>query len=205
MEITGDILKEIAPNARIEVLDAFAETMTELFEQYKITTPLRAAHFLAQAAHECGGFTVFAENLNYSAKRLTEVFPKYFRDANPNAYARKPEKIANRVYANRMGNGDEDSGDGYKYRGRGIFQLTGKANYKTIGDAIEVDLVDDPDAALSSDVAVQVALEYWSKRGLNALADKDDIVGITKKINGGTNGLEDRKDYLEKAKEALGI
>jgi putative chitinase len=103
-----------------------------------------------------------------------------------------------------MGNGDEDSGDGYKYRGRGIFQLTGKANYKTIGDAIEVDLVDDPDAALSSDVAVQVALEYWSKRNLNLLADKDDIVGITKKINGGTNGLEDRiNKYSVTPKEYL--
>lgn len=205
MEITLEILQEIAPNARDDVLEAFATTMSEVFEEYGINTPLRAAHFLAQAAHECGEFTVFAENLNYSAKRLVEVFPKYFRDVDPNAYARKPEKIANRVYANRMGNGDEESGDGYAYRGRGIFQLTGRSNYRTIGEALDIDLEGDPDQALASDVAVLVALQYWKSRGLNALADKDDIVGVTKKINGGTIGLDHRKQLLKAAKKALGI
>lgn len=204
MEITSDMLRAVAPNAKDEVLEAFAEAMTNNFEDYEMT-PLRAAHFIAQAAHESTGFTRFTENLNYRAQRLMQVFPKYFRDVDPDDYAGNPEAIANRVYGGRMGNGPESSGDGWKYRGRGIFQLTGKSNYKTIGDAIEVDLIDDPDAALSSDNAVLIALEYWDQRNINDAADEDDVVGVTRKINGGTIGLEERKLLLKKAKRALGV
>lgn len=205
MEITREILESISPTANPMVLEEFAATMTEAFPAYDVDRPLRAAHFLAQAAHESGGFRVFVENLNYSADRLLVVFPKYFRGVNTNAYARNPQKIANRVYASRMGNGDEASGDGWRFRGRGIFQVTGRSNYETLGDALGIDIVNDPDLATMSDNAVYLALEYWQRRGLNADADRDDIVTVTKKINGGTHGLDERQSYLRRAKKALGI
>lgn len=205
MGITLDQLGDICPNADDDVLNGFLETMDESFEAYELTTPLRQAHFLAQAAHESGGFTIFTENLNYSAQGLLKIFHKYFpNESLAESYARQPRKIASRVYANRMGNGDEASGDGYKYRGRGVFQVTGKANYELMANELNIDCVNNPDLLLSTDNALESALVFWDKHNLNPLADRDDVEGITRKINGGTNGLDDRISYLRRAKRALG-
>lgn len=169
----------------------------------KVTTVLRVAHFLAQCGHESNGFTVLAENLNYGAEGLRKIFPKYFPDiVEATKYARNPQKIANKVYANRMGNGSEASGEGYKYRGRGLIQLTGKTNYTLASTAIFNDkrLVDNPDLVSNDkEVALKTALWFWNTNGLNILADKNDITAVTKRINGGTIGLEHRTELTNKA------
>lgn len=170
---------------------------------YNITTPLRIAHFLAQVVHESAHMKATVENLNYSSTGLLKVFPKYFKsEAQAAQYARKPEKIANRVYANRMGNGDEASGDGYRYRGRGLIQLTGKNNYQAFSKWMGEDVVANPDL-VADPLAAYSAVFYWDTNGLSRLADLDDIVAVTKRINGGTIGLSDRQDLLAKAKRAL--
>lgn len=205
--ITLEQLKEICPNAKPEILQAIVNNMDLLAEDYEINTPLRLAHFLAQCAHESGGFKVIKENLNYSADGLNKIFPKYFKNAgrDANAYARKPEKIANVVYGNRMGNGDEASGDGYKFCGRGLIQLTGKNNYSAFAEDCEMTL-DEVVAHLETPPgALESAAWFWWANDINDLADADDITRVTKKVNGGTIGLEDRKHHLEEFKEALGI
>lgn len=164
-----------------------------------ITTALRASHFLSQCAHESGNFRVFEENLNYSALRLLQVFPKYFPSTEvASQYARNPQKIASRVYANRMGNGSEESGEGWKYRGRGIIQLTGKNNYKAYADAtLSHEIMENPDAVKDYIHAINSAAWYWNSRNLNDVADKGSDEGvillITKKVNGGINGLHERQ------------
>jgi putative chitinase len=165
---------------------------------YKLS-PNRAAHFFAQTAHESGGFKAFSENLNYSAKGLRGVFRKYFpTDALANAYARQPMKIANRVYANRMGNGPEGSGDGWKYRGRGFLQLTGKNNYRAFGIYIgrEQEVLDNPDL-VAGELAAESALWFFDCNKLWGICDQGvndaAILALTKRINGGTHGLDDRK------------
>jgi len=185
----------------------YCDAVNACLQRYEINTPLRAAHFLAQVAHESGGFRYVEENLNYSANALKSVFGKYFQDdALASDYARQPQKIANRVYANRMGNDGEHSGDGWRYRGRGLIQLTGKANYTQYADARQVDVVQTPDlVATDPRLATDVAGWYWDSRDLNRYADNDDIRAITKRINGGYNGLEDRQDYLDRAKGAFGV
>ena len=161
------------------------------FEKYEINTDLRICHFLAQAFHETRFLEVLQENLYYSVDGLKKIFPKYFRPNEYVKFANKPVEIANRVYANRIGNGNEMSGDGYKFRGRGIFQFTGKANYKLYG-------IENPNLLLScNDSNVNFACIYWVKNDLNKLADKNDIEAITKRINGGFNGLEDRKKIFD--------
>lgn len=180
--------------------DKFCNLLDNLLPVAGIDTKERVNMFLAQCGHESGGFTAFSENLNYSAKGLRTVFPKYFPDDSiANAYERNPEKIANKVYANRMGNGPESSGDGWKYRGRGILQCTGKDNYTAFSKDMNIDAVNNPDL-LSTDlsVAIKSAIWFWNKNNLNKFADTKDIVGATKKINGGTIGLEDRQDKLKK-------
>ncbi len=169
--------------------------------KFQINTPLRLAHFLAQCGHESGGFRVTQENLNYSAKGLAGIFKKYFpTEAAAAAYARQPQKIANKVYANRMSNGSEASGDGYKFRGRGYIQLTGRDNYTQFGKAIGVDIPNNPDL-VSSKYALASAAWFWSKNGLNKLADggaTDTVVtSITKRVNGGTIGLADRIKHFK--------
>lgn len=178
-------------------------------EKFGINTPLRLAHFLAQCSHESGGFKVFVENLNYSADSLLKVFPKYFKDkATADAYARKPEKIANRVYANRMGNSDEASGDGFKYRGRGAVQLTGKDNYKAFSDFIGEDCVSNPDL-VSSKYILSSAAFFFHKNNLNAISDKgatpDVVASVTKRVNGGTHGLQDRQQKFDSFKSLLAV
>lgn len=170
-----------------------------------INTPLRLAHFLAQLAHESGGFTRLVENLNYSADGLRRTWPSRFDLATAARFARNPEAIANRVYADRLGNGDEASGDGWRYRGRGFIQLTGKANYADYSQRLFGDdrLVRDPDLAATPEVAMRLAVAYWQAKGLNALADQDDLNGITRKINGGLIGIEGRRKWLEQFKRDL--
>ena len=183
--------------------NGWTESMNNVFPTYEINTPKRVAAFLAQCGHESGGWTVFQENLNYSAEGLNKIFGKYFptvESAQP--YARKPEMIANRVYSSRMGNGDEASGDGWKYRGRGPIQLTGKANYTQFAKEMFEDwegVVNEPDwVNEDKDFALMSAIWFWNKNGLNVLADKEDLLTMTKRINGGTNGLDDRiKHYKE--------
>lgn len=156
-----------------------------------ITEPEQIARFLAQTSHESSDFNVLQENLNYSGDRLMAIFPKHFVGKDVSEYNRNPEKIANAVYSNRMGNGDEDSGDGYKYRGRGILQITGRNNYTACSNSIYGDetLVDNPDLVLTPEVALKSALWYWSSNNLNEITD---MISLTKKINGGTIGLDDR-------------
>ena len=177
------------------------DSIPEVASKFGINTPLRVAHFLAQCGHESGGFRVTQENLNYSAKGLNGIFKKYFpTEAAAAAYARNPQKIANKVYANRMANGSEASGDGYKFRGRGYIQLTGRDNYTQFGKAIGVDIPSNPDL-VSSKYALASAAWFWSKNGLNKLADNgaSDVVvtSITKRVNGGTIGLPDRIKHFK--------
>ncbi len=169
--------------------------------KFQINTPLRLAHFLAQCGHESGGFRVTQENLNYSAKGLAGIFKKYFpTEAAAAPYARQPQKIANKVYANRMANGSEASGDGYKFRGRGYIQLTGRDNYTQFGKAIGEDIASNPDV-VSSKYALLSAAWFWSKNGLNKLADGGatdaTVTSITKRVNGGTIGLADRIKHFK--------
>ena len=168
-----------------------------LFDKYGLTTKLRIAHFMAQISHE-SGLKPIAENLNYSAQGLMQTFSKYFTTNDSLLFARKPEKIANRVYANRMGNGNESSGDGWKYRGRGFIQITGKINYFQLANDTDLDCLKNPDLLLEEANAMISALWFWNKAGLNKLADKNDIKGITRKINGGTIGLAHRQELLKK-------
>lgn len=171
-----------------------------LLNKYGVNTPLRLSHFFAQTAHE-SGLKPISENLNYSAEGLSKTFKKYFpTTALANAYAKQPQKIANRVYANRMGNGDEASGDGWKYRGRGFIQITGKDNYSRLSNDTDIDYLSAPDKLLTEVDALVSALWYWSLIKANSYADKDDIITITKKINGGLNGIEDRKAKLAQYK-----
>ena len=171
--------------------DAFAEH----FPAFEITTPARVAGFIAQCQHESLDFTVLQENLNYGAKGLRGLFGKYFPDdATALHYERKPEMIANRIYANRMSNGNEQSGDGWKFRGRGILQITGRANYTQCSRDLFGDdsLVEDPDLLRQPAYATLSACWFWHKNQLNHICDTGDIVLLSKRINGGTIGLEDR-------------
>lgn len=180
------------------------EKYKTLFSNYGLTTSLRKAHFMAQIDHE-SGLKPISENLNYSAEGLLKTFKKYFTPEQAKEFARQPEKIANRVYANRMGNGDECSGDGWKYRGKGYIQITGYNNYKALTDYTGIDYINNPELLLTEADSLISALWYWKVNNINTFADRDDIVGVTKKINGGTNGLEDRKSKLKKWKKKLNI
>ena len=186
-------------------LDHWTEALNKILPDYGIDTPQRVAAFVAQAAHESGNFTALHENLNYRAVTLRKVFPKYFpTDEMAAQYAQQPEKIANRVYANRMGNGPEESGDGFRYCGRGLIQLTGQQNYQNFADSIETPLDQIPDFLQTFEGAVQSACWFWENNNLNQYADTDDILTMTKRINGGTIGLEDRKKHYEHAKHVFG-
>jgi putative chitinase len=172
------------------------EQIPLVMEKFAINTPLRLAHFLAQCAHESGNFKATRENLNYSSAGLLKTFPKYFKDIETaKKYERKPEAIANRVYSNRMGNGDESSGDGFKHRGRGYIQLTGKQNYSSFDKVVDEDILANPDLVATKYPMLSAAW-FWDSRKLNAIADTgatDAVVtSITLKVNGGRNGLADR-------------
>jgi putative chitinase len=181
------------------------EPLKETFEKYNIDTAKRQAAFIGQCMHESGGFKLLEENLNYSAKALMATWPSRFpTEEMANQYARNPEKIANKVYGGRMGNGTEETGEGWKYRGRGIKQLTGKENYDRCGSGLGVDLVSDPDKLLDPKYAALSAGWFWNKHNLNDLADKSDVETMTKRINGGLLGLDARKVAIAKAESILG-
>jgi putative chitinase len=186
-------------------LDYWYDAICEICPEYEINTPARLAAWLAQCAHESGGFKFLKENLNYKAASLRRVFPKYFQDdATAAAYANKPEKIANRVYANRMGNSDEASGDGWRFCGRGLIQLTGKNNYTFFAGSLDIPLEEASEYLETFEGAVQSACFFWEQNKLNQYADNGDILTMTKRINGGTIGLEDRIKHYEHAKHVLG-
>ena len=202
MELTLEQLKQCLPhnkNAQ-ELLDA----LLVVLPKYEINSVERIAAFLAQCGHESVDFTVLRENLNYGAAGLKGTFSKYFKsDEVALAYQRKPEKIANRVYANRMGNGTEESGDGYKYRGRGAIQLTGHDNYAAFAATIGKTIDETVAYCETLEGAIESACWFWTKNKCNVQADSKDMLALTKKINGGTIGLQDRISHFDKNLQVL--
>lgn len=197
MIINNEALKNITDKFNLQEINM-------LFEKYSINTLNRISGFLAQCAHESADFKYKIENLNYSDTALLKIFPKYFKDEKTaKEYARKPEKIANRVYANRMGNGDENSGDGYKYRGRGYIQITGKNNYIEFSKYINKTVNETIDYCMTDKGALESALFFWKKNDINKFCDDNDIISMTKAVNGGVNGIDDRKNRYEKYKNIL--
>ncbi len=180
------------------------QALVDNLPQYDINTPERVAAFIAQCAHESGGFRRLKENLNYKWESLRKVFPKYFTtDDVAKEYAHKQEQIASRIYGNRMGNGDEASGDGFRYCGRGLIQLTGRNNYSKFAESMGMAVEDVPAVLETYDGAVKSACWFWHTNNLNQFADVKDIVTMTKRINGGTIGLEDRIKHYEHAMHVL--
>lgn len=178
--------------------------LEQLLPEYDINTPKRVAAFLAQCAHESGGFVFLRENLNYRAETLMKTWPKYFPTLDiAKYYERKPILIANRAYANRMGNGDEASGDGWRYCGRGLIQLTGKNNYQSFAESIETPVEEIPEYLATFEGATQSACWFWETNNLNKEADIEDLKTMTRKINGGYIGLEDRIKHYHHAVEII--
>ena len=206
MELTLDQLKQLLP--KNPYVNHWHLALTQLLPSYDINTPERIAAFIAQCAHESAGFMVLKENLNYRAESLRKVFPKYFpTDQLARKYASLPnrqEAIANRIYANRMGNGPEESGDGYRYCGRGLIQLTGKQNYSWFAASLDITVEEASEYLQTFEGATQSACWFWETNNLNRFADVGDIKGLTKAINGGYIGLEDRIKHYEHALHVLG-
>ena len=196
-------LKQMVKNPYI---NNWYDALSQLLPDYDINTPLRVAHFVAQCAHESGNFVFIKENLNYRAASLQKTFGRYFPTAELAAqYANRPEKIANRVYASRMGNGDEASGDGWRYCGRGLIQLTGRDNYTFFAGSLEISTEEASEYLHTFEGAAQSACWYWEQNNLNRFADANDVRGLTRAINGGYIGLEDRQKHTEHALHVLGI
>lgn len=198
----GELAKATGiPSARASQWTA---PLNQAMARFGIDTPERRAGFLSQVAHESALLTQLAENLNYSAEALLRVFPRHFDQTMAHAYQRNPQKIANRVYAGRMGNGDEASGDGYRFRGRGLIQVTGRDNYRACGTALNEPLLETPEILSAPGCAALSAAWFWSSHGLNELADRKDVAAMTRRINGGVIGLEDRERLFAQAMGILG-
>ena len=203
MQITQQQLQQCIGNN--PYLEQWTDALNKILPDYEIDTPQRVAAFIAQSAHESGNFTALHENLNYRAVTLRKVFPKYFTtDDMAVQYAGKPELIANRVYGGRMGNGPEESGDGFRYCGRGLIQLTGKSNYQAFAESIETPVEQIPEFLATFEGAIQSACWFWESNNLNQYADSGDILTMTKRINGGTIGLEDRQKHYTHALHVFG-
>lgn len=200
---TEEILSYIFPKTSMDKISNYVIPLNETTEMYQINTPLRAAAFIAQVGHESGGLNRIIENLNYSVEGLLRTFPKYFTLDLARQYARKPEKIANRVYANRMGNGYEQSGDGWKFRGRGLIQITGKNNYSSFAKEFVMSIDDVILFLETPEGACKSSGFFWNMMKLNELADNGKFITITKKINGGLTGINERSKLYEKAKLTL--
>ena len=181
--------------------DVFYQIL-DVIIKYKINTPLRLAHFLAQCHHESAGFNVVEENLNYSAEGLRRTFKKYFTQEQANEYAHNKVKIASRVYANRMGNGDEESQEGWLYRGRGYIQLTGKDNYAALNYQLPEDIIKNPDL-VATQYPMLSAAWFWDHNNINDICDNETIEDVTRKVNGGLNGLQERRELFEHYSEIL--
>lgn len=215
MKITEPQVRRIMPKAKSENISAFVKAFNDYSEQFGITTKQRLCHLIAQCAHESAELSHLEENLNYSADGLLKTFPKYFNADSAKAYARQPERIANRVYANRMGNGNEASGDGWRYKGRGIIMLTGKNNYAAYEKSgyCNGELTKHPEWLAKYPGALKSAMWFWKSNGLNEIADRDDggkagkdvCIFITKRVNGGTLGLAQRLYYYNIAKKVFGL
>jgi putative chitinase len=206
MELTKEQLQQLLPKNKF--VDHWYEVLAQLLPDYEIDTPQRIAAFIAQCSHESGGFTTIKENLNYRPESLVKLFSKYFDLPTAQRYCALPNKqeaIANRIYANRMGNGDESSGDGYKYCGRGLIQLTGKDNYFWFSSSLGITPEDASEYMATFEGAAQSACWFWENNKLNQWADAGDILTLTKRINGGTIGLEDRVNHYEHALHVLGV
>lgn len=203
-EFTVEHLKKIiGPNPYLKY---WHQALCDICPEYEINTPLRLSAFLAQCAHESANFRFLRENLNYKAESLMKQWPRHFPTIEiANQYARKPEKIANRAYANRMGNGNEASGDGWKHIGRGLIQLTGAENYAWFAASLQMPVDDVPEYLGTFEGAVQSACFFWESNRLNVEADAGDIKKMTKKINGGYIGLSDRINHYIHAKHVLGV
>ena len=195
-------LKQMVKNPHI---DHWYEALEQLLDDYDINTPLRVAHFIAQCAHESGNFVFIKENLNYKAASLRKTFGKYFpTDEIAAQYANRPEMIANRVYASRMGNGPEASGDGYRYCGRGLIQLTGKDNYTFFAGSLGISVEEASEYLATFEGAAQSACWFWEQNNLNRFADANDVKGLTRAINGGQIGIIDREEHTRHALHVLG-
>ena len=204
--VSEDQLKKILPNLPFEKCKEYLPFLLQAMNEFEINTPVRVAAFIAQTAHETAEYKIMIENLNYSANGLRATWPRRFPvKEKAELYARQPQKIANCVYANRLGNSDEGSGEGWKYRGRGIIQITGKYNYGICQAGLNLDLITLPELLEQPLHAFRSGAWFWSNRQLNNLADEDNFIGITRAINGGLNGLDDRKKYYTRAKNQLGI
>ena len=207
MELTVQQLKQLLP--KNPYVEHWHDALSKLLPDYSINTPQRIAAFIAQCAHESGEFMVLKENLNYKAASLRKLFSKYFaNDDIANEYAskrNKQEAIANRIYASRMGNGDEFSGDGFKFCGRGLIQLTGRDNYTFFAGSLGITVDEASEYLQTFEGATQSACWFWETNNLNQWADKSDIVTLTKRINGGTIGLDDRIKHYEHALHVLGV
>ena len=189
---------------KLHIGEQWVDALNETFARFDISTPARQASFIGQCGHECGNFKVLEENLNYRAETLMKLWKSRFPTIEiANEYARNPKKIANKVYSSRMGNRDESSGDGYRFRGRGCIQLTGHANYFHAGKACGEDFVMNPDLVATPKYAAMTAGWFWNTHKLNQYADARDYVSMTKKINGGTIGLNDRVKHISHALEIL--
>lgn len=204
MEVTYEKLRAIFPKASEQNLRRFVTAINAATREFGIDSQRRVAGFLAQCAHESGLFARTLENLNYSAPGLLITFPKYFDKASAAAFARQPERIANKAYSNRLGNGPESSGDGWRFRGRGLIQLTGRENYENCGKALGKDLIQDPSYLETPEGAARSAGWFWRSRNINRAADSDNIVLMTKLVNGSDLGLKERTHYYEDAKRVLG-
>ncbi len=208
-ELTSEILMKIFPLSKN--IDRYCKALDKVMRDNGIDTAIRACAFLAQIGHESAQLNRVEENLNYSAEGLVRTFPRYFHGVQEaSVYARRPERIANKVYANRMGNGDEASGDGWKFRGRGLIQITGKSNYASMSNLMGKDLTIYPEALLMPIDACLSAALWWKSRGLNELADglggadeQEVFKAITRKVNGGLNGLDDRWEIYQRAKATI--
>jgi putative chitinase len=201
--LTLDHLKQMIKNPYVS---QWYQALEQLLPDYDINTPHRVAHFVAQCAHESNNFLFIQENLNYKAVSLRKTFPKYFpTDELAAQYALKPERIANRVYANRMGNGDEVSGDGWRYRGRGLIQLTGKDNYTFFAGSLDIPVEEASEYLATFEGAAQSACFFWEQNRLNRFADANDVKGLTRAINGGQIGLEDRINHTNHALHVMGL
>lgn len=221
ISIPPAVFTKLAPNARSVYVAGFAKADADLDRVtgaggkplvFAINaTKLRLAHFLAQTLHETDGWTIRTESMNYSAARLPQVWPARFKDPAVAAkYAHNPDALAEKTYGGRMGNGPEGSGDGAKYIGRGLLQITGREAYAKYGAALGIDLVGNPDLAFSADWAVKIAAAEWAAsslkgKSINAMADADDLEGVTRAVNGGTIGLSSRAEWLRKVKKVLGL
>jgi putative chitinase len=201
--VTAEHLKQL------HIDPSLADSFNETFERFGISSPIQQASWIGQCGHECGNFRIMEENLNYRAATLLKLFPKTpkrvwgFTPEEAAAYEKKPQKIANRIYGNRMGNRDEASGDGFRFRGSGFLQLTGHSNFYHAGQALGVDFVMQPELVRTPRYAAQTAGWFWQTHGLNRFANSKDFVMMTKKINGGTIGLEDRIKHINHAVDVL--